>query len=174
VDDASSPPFDPRAILIALRLAQVDFVVVGGVAVQAYGHSRATRDLDVIPKPDLLNLSRLGEALADLEARPLRTAATLDVTDPQLLLHVPMAPLVTKYGRLDVLALKHTAGAPPSYEALREAAVETEIGGQKVWVAGLDHLIRMKRTAGRDEDLDDVGFLTRDQAQLEREAPEST
>jgi hypothetical protein len=109
-----------------------------------------------------------------LEARPLRSTATIDVTDPQLLLRVTMAPLVTKYGRLDVLALKHAAGAPPSYEALRDAAVETEIGGQQVRVAGLDHLIRMKRTAGRDEDLDDVGFLTRDQAQLEREAPEST
>jgi predicted nucleotidyltransferase len=174
VDDRSSAPFDPREILIALSRARVDFVVVGGIAVQAYGHSRATRDLDVIPKPDLLNLSRLGEALAELEARPLGSSATINVTDPQLLLRVPMAPLLTKYGRLDVLGLKRTAGAPPSYEALREAAVEAEIGGHAVLVAGLDHLIRMKRMAGRDEDLEDVGFLTRDRSQLEREAGEST
>lgn len=151
----------------------VDFVIVGGIAVQAHGHSRSTRDLDVIPRPDLTNLSRLGEALGDLGARLLRGAAAVDVTDPQLLKRVPLAPLLTLHGRLDVLNCEHTAGAP-AYRHLRERASPVEIDGAIVRVAGLDDLLRMKRAAGRDIDLDDIGALTRTEEELEREIGEST
>ena len=57
----------------------------------------------MVPKPDLLNLSRLAEALVELEAAPLHSSAAIDVTDPQLLRRVPMIPLVTRFGRLDLL-----------------------------------------------------------------------
>ncbi len=94
---------------------------MGGVAVQAHGYIRATADLDVVPRPTLLNLSRLGETLVELEAAPRRTTATINVTDPQLLKRVPMVPLITRYGRLDLLNIEHLAGAPASYEELDPA-----------------------------------------------------
>jgi predicted nucleotidyltransferase len=167
-------PFDPRRILIALVEHGVDFVVVGAVAVQAHGHGRSTRDLDVIPRPDLVNLSRLGEALASLGARLLRAEQPVDVTDPQLLKRAPLVPLITQYGRLDLLNVAQTEGAPRSYEELRARAFEAEIDGHRVAVAGLDDLIRMKRAAGRDLDLEDIGALTRDDEDLQREARQST
>ena len=171
--EGPEPVFDARKILVTLVEHGVDFVIVGGIAVQAHGHGRSTRDLDVIPRPDLTNLSRLGEALGDLGARLLRGAAAVDVTDPQLLKRVPLAPLLTLYGRLDVLNCEHTAGAP-AYQGLRERASPVEIDGAIVRVAGLDDLLRMKRAAGRDVDLDDIGALTRTQEELEREIGEST
>ena len=173
----AAPPeavFDPREVLLALTGHGVDFVVVGGVAVQTHGHRRSTWDLDILPRPDLLNLSRLGEALASLGARLLRADAPVDITDPQLLERAPLVPLMTVYGRLDLMNVALTEGAPSSYDVLRERAVEAQIGGNTVAVAGLDDLIRMKRAAGRAVDLDDIGALTRDDAQLEREAREST
>jgi hypothetical protein len=166
--------FDPRRILLALAEHGVDFVVVGGVAVQAHGHGRGTRDLDVIPRPDLLNLSRLAESLASLDARLLRSDRPVDVTDPQVLQRAPVVPLMTTYGRLDLLNVGLTQGAPSSYDDLRARAFEAQIDGSTVAVAGLDDLIRMKRAAGRDVDLEDIGALTRDDEQLEREAREST
>lgn len=171
---ASETPFDPRRILIALAEHEVDFVVVGGVAVQAHGHGRSTRDLDVIPRPELVNLSRLGEALASLGARLLRSDQPVDVTDPQLLKRAPQVPLMTEYGRLDLLNLSQTRGAPRSYDELRARAFAAQIDGYDVAVTGLDDLIRMKRAAGRDVDLEDIGALTRDDEDLEREAREST
>ena len=167
-------PFDPRRILIALAEHGVDYVVVGGVAVQAHGHGRSTRDLDLIPRPDLVNLSRLGEALAFLGARLLRSDQPVDVTDPQLLKRAPLVPLITEYGRLDLLNLTQMQGAPRSYDELRARAFEARIDGHDVAVAGLDDLIRMKRAAGRDVDLEDIGALTRDDEELEREARQST
>jgi predicted nucleotidyltransferase len=167
-------PFDPRQILIRLAEHGVDFVVVGGVAVQAHGHGRSTRDLDVMPRPDLVNLSRLGEALASMGARLLRSDQPIDVTDPQLLKRAPLVPLITEYGRLDLLNLRQTQGAPRSYEELRARAFVARIDDHDVAVAGLDDLIRMKRAAGRDVDLEDIGALTRDDEELEREARQST
>jgi predicted nucleotidyltransferase len=167
-------PFDPRQILIALAEHGVEFVVVGGVAVQAHGHGRSTRDLDVIPRPDLVNLSRLGEALASLGARLLRAERPIDVTDPQLLKRGALVPLITEYGRLDLLNVAQTQGAPRSYDDLRARAFEAQIDGHRVAVAGLDDLIRMKRAAGRDLDLADIGALTRDDEDLRREARQST
>jgi hypothetical protein len=168
------PVFDPRRMLLALAEHGVDFVVVGGVAVQTHGHGRYTRDLDVAPRPDLLNLSRLGEALASLGARLLRASGPVDVTDPQLLKRAPLVPLMTVYGRLDLLNVAVIKGGPRSYDELRERAVETPIDGSTVAVAGLDDLIRMKRAAGRDLDVQDIGALTRSDEDIEREAPEST
>jgi predicted nucleotidyltransferase len=167
-------PFDPRQILITLAEHGVEFVVVGGVAVQAHGHGRSTRDLDVIARPDLVNLSRLGESLASLGARLLRADRPVDVTDPRLLKQAPLVPVMTVYGRLDLLNIALTSGAPRSYDDLRERAFEAQIDGRTVPVAGLDDLIRMKRAAGREVDLQDIGALTRDDEELEREAREST
>ena len=48
------------------------------------------------------------------------------------------------------------------------------LDGYEVAVAGLDDLVRMKRAAGRPQDLTDIGALTRDDEELEREAREST
>ena len=171
--DRPEPVFDARRILRTLAEHGVDYVVVGGIAVQAHGHGRSTRDLDVIARPDLGNLSRLGEALADLGARLVRGAAEIDVTDPYLLKRVPLAPLLTIHGRLDLLNIEHTSGAPP-YDDLRQRSSAVEIDGFVVHVAGLDDLLRMKRAAGRDVDLDDIAALTRSDEELEREAREST
>jgi len=173
VPDGPQPVFDARKILLTLVEHGVDFVVIGGVAVQAHGHGRSTRDLDVIPRPDLANLSRLGEALADLGAQLLRGGRVVDVTDPQLLKRVPLAPLLTDHGRLDLLSIEHASGTP-TYDDLRRRSVAVEIDGSVVRVAGLDDLLRMKRAAGRDVDLDDIGALTRSDEELEREAREST
>lgn len=153
MDGPPEQVFDPRRILLSLAEHDVDFVVVGGVAVQAHGHGRSTRDLDVVPRPDLVNLSRLGESLASLGARLLKADQPVDVTDPQLLKRAPLVPLMTVYGRLDLLNVALTQGAPRTYDDLRARAFEAQIDGRTVAVAGLDDLIRMKRAAGRTKDL---------------------
>jgi predicted nucleotidyltransferase len=173
VADPPDTVFNPREILRVLGAHGIEFVVVGGVAVQTHGYLRPTQDLDVIPRPSLVNLSRLGEALAELGARMWR-GRPVDVTDPRLLKRTALVPLMTDHGRLDLLNLGLTAGAPGSYDELREAAVVVELGGYEVAIAGLDDLIRMKRAVGREQDLADIGALTRSDEELEREAREST
>jgi hypothetical protein len=51
------------------------------------------------------------------------------------------------------------AGAP-AYRDLRERALEIDLGGPELAVAGRDDLISMKRASGRPVDLDDLAALT--------------
>ena len=68
---------------------------------------------------------------------------------------------MTTAGPLDVVNVEHVAGAPRSYDGLRQAALVVELAGSEVAVAGLSDLIRMKRAAGREHDLADIEALTR-------------
>ena len=171
---SAEPVCDPEALLLELADHGVEFTVIGGVAVQTHGHARGTRDLDLVPAPDLLNLSRLSEALAALSARLMDTDRPIDVGDPHLLKQAPLIPLLTDLGRLDLLNIGLVDGLPKTYEELRGRAVEVDLDGRTVAVAGLDDLIRMKRVAGREVDLSDIGALTRSDEQLQDEAGEST
>jgi len=152
--------FEPEQILRVLSGHDVDFVVIGGIAVQAHGYIRSTKDLDLIARPTMLNLTRLSEALADLAAES-RGRVRGNVTDAHLLRRAPLVPIMTKAGPLDVLNIEHVDGAPRGYDALRDAALTIELRGMEVAVAGLSDLVRMKRAAGREHDLADIEALTR-------------
>jgi hypothetical protein len=56
---ASWPEFRPTALLGMLAHAEIDFVVVGGVAIVVQAHPRLTRDLDICYATDTTNLERL-------------------------------------------------------------------------------------------------------------------
>jgi hypothetical protein len=169
-----SEVFDPEQILGVLGEHGVDYVVVGGIAVQTYGHIRGTQDLDIVPDPGLVNLSRLGEALAALGARLHRAARPVDITDPQLLKSAALVPLLTIHGRLDLLNIESTGGTPTRYRELRERALEVQLGETTVPVISLDDLIKMKKAAAREVDRADIRALTRSDDELAREAGEST
>ena len=165
---------DARALFRVLAAHGVDYLVVGGLAVQAHGFRRGTVDLDIVPRPDLANLSRLGEALVSIGARVFRSTRPVNVGDPHLLRRASLVPLMTDHGRLDVRGVESTAGLPADYGALRERALVIELEGVTLAVIGLDDLIRMKRAAGREQDLEDIRALAATEEDLAREAREST
>lgn len=153
-------PLDLLRLLATLGRHEVDYVVVGGVAVQVHGHRRTTKDLDIVPAPSPRNHERLAAALSELEARqrgvdPGRTE--IPPTDPERLRLAPIVPpLTTRHGEVRVLN-EPKGGAP--YRALRARALVIDLDGVEVAVVGLDDLIRMKRAAGRPEDLADIAVL---------------
>ena len=112
-----APPdreFRADEIFNALARNRVDFVVIGGIAVQGHGYIRGTYDVDIIVEPTTLNLTRLSEALMELEAE-LRVPGSLRLTDPHQLRSAPLIPTATKFGPLDVVHVEHVAGPPKSY-----------------------------------------------------------
>ena len=167
------PPLDVEQLLRVLSEHQVDYVLIGGVAIQAYGHVRTTLDLDVIAAWTLENMRRLAPALKNLEAQLRGVDADLlgiDVTDPRQLFEGGNFLMRTAHGDLDVFAVDQTAGAPSSYEQLRARAVPIEALGVSLLVAHPEDLIRMKSAASqfrdrpepkRRQDLDDIAVLER-------------
>ena len=166
--------FRPRAILLGLADHAVEFTIIGGVAVQTHGHQRGTKDVDVIPGPGLLNLSRLAEALAALSARLRGADRPIDVGDPHVLRRAALVSARDRIRQVGPAQHRPHGGTSQALQELRERAVEVELDGRIVAVAGLDDLIRMKRVAGREVDLSDIAALTRTDEQLRDEAGEST
>jgi hypothetical protein len=152
---------DLSRLLEALARHGVDYVVIGGVATQVHGHRRTTMDLDLTPASDPRNLGRLAAALDELEARPHDPdlpEGEIRTTDPErLALAAIVPPLLTRHGQVHIL--KEPKGAR-AYDQLRQAALVVEVDGIEVAIASLDDLIRMKRAAGRQGDLDDIAALT--------------
>lgn len=122
--------FDLRALLELLREREIDFIVIGGVAVAAHGFVRGTEDLDLVPDPDPANLQRLAAALEQLAD--------------------------TKFGGLDIIQL---AQGVPGYSQLAEDAVDSELLGIPVRVCSLSMLRQMKEAQGRALDKADLENL---------------
>ena len=157
---SSSPvhPLDLRALFDALVRHGVEYLVVGGVAVQVHGHRRTTKDLDIVPAPERSNFGGLASALDELDARVAGQAgAPVALTDAEQLSIAPIVPpLLTRHGELHVL--NEPKGAA-SYEQMRGRALVLDLSGLEVAVVGLDDLVRMKRASGRPEDLEDIAVL---------------
>jgi hypothetical protein len=58
-----------RELLDRLVAAKVRFVIIGGLAVNAWGHVRGTHDVDLVPDPDRGNLERLSRVLEEAGGR---------------------------------------------------------------------------------------------------------
>jgi len=152
----TEPAFDE--LLRRLVAAEAQFVVVGGLAVGAWGVVRGTKDVDIVVAPGPENLRKIAD---------VAVAAGGHVQQGEALLGTPISiacalaggeqvPIDTELGRLDVV--QGLDGVPP-YEELRARAVEAEILGVSVAVCSIEDLKAMKRAAGRTRDLADLEDL---------------
>jgi hypothetical protein len=147
---------DPAALLGALAVCGVDFVVIGALAVGVHSEVRATGDVDVmLPIGDETNKQALLRALEMLDA--VRLSAERGGVDPVAGDPYPTVMFSTRYGKLDVL---YRPDGSDRYPEVKRRSLDTTIGGQHVRVASSNDLIRMKLVAGRTDDLRDVANLT--------------
>ena len=157
--DGPPPPLDVDRIVDTFRRHGVDFVVIGGIAVLAHGHPRATFDLDFMADLALRNMERLAAALAELRARVRGFDAELldvDPCDPAQLSSGANWTLVTDAGWLDFMP---AATGARDYAEIAADAIDVRDGALRI--VGLDDLVRMKMAAGRPKDLADVDAITR-------------
>lgn len=146
----SEPEFEPLPLIDALAGANVDFVVIGGVAGGAHGSAYGTFDLDIAYARDRANLERLARVLRDLEATLRGAPAGLPFQlDAKALEAGAHFTFVTRHGSLDILS--DPDGAPP-YPELKRRGLSIEVRGRRVTVASIDDLIAMKEASGRPKD----------------------
>lgn len=150
-------PLDAERILRALAEHDVDYVLIGGLAVQTHGHVRTTNDADLIPAPDPSNLQRLADALRSLDAKVLNASEEEVEIDARMPPRETIWQFSTRDGGIDVM---HEVPGGRSFRELRDRALEVRLGDIDVPVVGLDDLIQMKLARGRPIDLADVASLT--------------
>lgn len=150
-------PLDAERILRVLDEKEVEYVLIGGLAVQTHGHVRTTNDADLIPAPDPRNLERLASALRALDARVLNPGQEEVEVDAKMLPQATIWQFATADGGIDVM---HEVPGGRSYSELSDGALHVRLGDIDVPVVGLDDLIQMKLARGRPRDLADVAALT--------------
>lgn len=158
---------DSVNILRSLRTHGVAFIVIGGVAASFHGSPSATFDLDICYQGSRENHQALARALQELHA-------WLRGVDPDLPFILDATTLAlgdhftfsTDAGDFDCLA---TPTGTDGYGDLIRNAVDLEVEGMIVKVAGLDDLIRMKRAAGRPKDRIELEVLGALRAELDQE-----
>lgn len=160
-----SKPLDAERILRTLDRRSVDYVLIGGLAVQTHGHVRTTIDADLIPAPDPKNMERLAEALRDLGARVLNPGHEDIEIEAKMLPQATIWQFETQDGGIDVM---HEVPGGRSYAELSEDALRVKLGEIEVPVVGLDDLIQMKLARGRPVDLADVAALTDPEVETQR------
>jgi hypothetical protein len=155
VTDTGAP--DVERIFATLDAHGVEYVVVGGIAVQVHGHVRMTNDIDLIPSPTPENLTRLADALTELDARVLNPGHERLKIDARMLPRATLWQFSTRHGDIDIL---HDAPGAAPFAQLRARALMIAPGEHPIPIAGRDDLIKMKRATGRPVDLADIAALT--------------
>jgi predicted nucleotidyltransferase len=152
----TEPAFDQ--LLRRLSEAGVEFVLVGGLAVNAWGVVRGTKDVDIVVEPGSENLKRLAEVAVSARGHVQKGEAFLS-TPFSIAAELGSGKRVAIETELGVLDVVQGLDGIPTYAELRESAVEAEILGVQVAVCSLDSLREMKRAAGRPRDHVDLEDL---------------
>jgi predicted nucleotidyltransferase len=145
-------------LLRRLVEADVRFVLIGGLALGAWGVVRGTKDVDIVVDPDADNVSRLAEAMVEIGGTVQREDALAgSARSIAALLAEGQRVLVrTTVGVLDVV---QGLDGVPTYADLLSRAERVEVAGMQLVVCSLQDLRAMKRAAARPRDLVDLADL---------------
>ncbi|MEK7438250.1 MAG: hypothetical protein AAB150_15345 [Pseudomonadota bacterium] len=150
-------------LLQALSDGQVQYVLVGGLAVQLHGFLRSTFDIDLVLAMNDENLSRFITVAQRYGLVPvipvpmdsLRNASLIDQwhREKGMLAFGLREPHIGG-NVVDVLVRSDVP-----YDRLAVNAVAGELFGRKVSIASIDDLLIMKRAANRPKDQLDIAAL---------------
>ena len=143
--------YRPDQVVDLLGRHGVRYVLIGGLAAVTRGAPLVTQDVDLCHAVDTENLTRLADALREVSAQLRGAEPGLPfVLDARTLGKSDAFTFTTKIGAIDILA---TPSGTRGYDDLARSADVFEMFGQRVLVATIDDLIRMKRASGRTKDL---------------------
>jgi predicted nucleotidyltransferase len=144
--------FDLEKIVQSLAFQNVEFVVIGGVALSAYSSAYVTYDFDICYLRTPENLKRIVAALAPFNPRLRGLPSGLPFFwDERTLQNGTNFTLVTEVGDVDLLG--EVAGIGTYKDALVNS-ITMDLLGVDVQVLTLSALVKAKTAAGRKKDLD--------------------
>jgi len=150
-------------IFKSLNDANVQYIVVGGLATVLHGYARFTADIDLVIN---LNKDEAVKAINALTALGLKPRAPVDpleftnqevreswVKDKNMLVfsfYDPDNPLII----IDLFIRE-----PFPFDEMFKRTVQMGLGDTSVPVCAINDLIEMKKIAGRPKDLEDIKYL---------------
>jgi len=160
-NDNTKFPESFREFISALNLYKVEYLLIGGYALGAYGHTRGTNDLDIF-----IN------ATEDNADRMLKASRHYGIPESDLKKEMFLVPRMVVIGEppLKIEILKNLDIVDFSYAY--ERAKEVVVDNVAIKVVGLDDLILLKKAAMKDRnkarDAEDLTFLQKLKSMLKK------
>ena len=154
---------DFQTIFKELNSLGIDYLVVGGLAVNFHGVPRMTYDIDLMVHLEQKNVLKLVSKLTQWGYKPKIPIDPRDLADEtkrNSWVHDKGMKALNFYsetlpiGEIDILI-----DSPIPYEELRSRAIRVELQDEKIPTVSIHDLIELKLRAGRKQDLADVEHL---------------
>jgi len=144
-------------LLEVLHGADVEFILIGGVAANLHGSARATFDVDVVYARQGENIHRLVAALAPFRPYLRGAPPGLPFNFDELTVRNGLNfTLETSLGALDLFGEVAGGGG---YAQLLPHTIEVEAFGVRCRCVTLERAIQLKRAAGRPKDLEAIAEM---------------
>jgi hypothetical protein len=155
-----------EAIVRALNTAEVQYLIVGGLAVNAHGYVRLTRGVDIVLRLDPANVTRALEALFEIGYQMAIPAKPDDFANPATRedWRRNKGMITLKLWSDEHLRTPVDIFVYEPFDFVQEYGTATPVEvcpGVLAHVVSLETLLKMKRDAGRSQDLIDIEELQR-------------
>lgn len=150
-------------LVTALQSAGIRYLVAGGLAVNAHGYLRFTRDVDIVLQLSGKNIEAAFSALAGIGYRPIVPISAADFADADKRKSWERERGMTV---LNFWSEQHRdmpvdvfVTEPFDFDAEYVRALVKPLGSVEVRFVSIPSLIRMKEIAGRLQDRIDIDYL---------------
>lgn len=156
--------FKAHEIFAALNDVDARYLVVGGFAVILHGYMRSTVDVDLVVELDADNCRRALKALHSIGLRPRLPIDLMDFADAEKrrvwfeernMLVLQLWDPTNPFRSVDLFVRE-----PFAFEEMWQTSIRKTVAGVVTPVVSREHLVAMKRAAGRGIDLDDIEALS--------------
>jgi hypothetical protein len=148
---------DFKELLSILNAHKVKYLIVGGYAVGFHAQPRATKDLDILIRPDAQNAKAVYDALAAFGA-PLKGVTLDDLIDRDGFFRMGHAPVM-----IEILPTIKGVEFDDAWQGRIEIVIDAE-AGLTAFMLSREDLITAKLAAARPQDLADVDALRKAQS----------
>jgi predicted nucleotidyltransferase len=154
---------DFQTIFRELNSLDIDYLVVGGLAVNFHGIPRMTYDIDLMVLLDPKNVLKLVTKLTQWGYKPKIPVDPRDLADEMKrnswIFEKGMKALNFYSETLPIAEIDIVIDSPIPYEELKNRAIKVELQDEKIPTVSIHDLIELKLRAGRKQDLADVEHL---------------
>jgi predicted nucleotidyltransferase len=154
---------DFQTIFKELNGSDIDYLVIGGLAVNFHGVPRMTYDIDLMVLLESENILKLVGKLTQWGYRPKVPIDPKDLADEtkrNSWLHEKGMKALNFYSEtLPIGEIDIVIDSPIPYKELKSRAIKIELREEKIPTVSIHDLIELKLRAGRKQDLADVEHL---------------
>ena len=143
---------DFKELLFIFNAQNVKYLIVGGYALSFHAQPRATKDIDLLIKPDPDNAKAVYAALAQFGV-PLEGLKAEDFIGRDKFFRIGRAPVM-----VDILPEINGVDFDRAWQKRVEAVIDPQSGLTACFISRED-LIAAKLAAGRPQDIADVAAL---------------